>query len=210
MNEKTRPSIEDLPVKRRLFIATFILALAIASITATAHLANEGNIDWLVNHRTRIISAEIAFFGILAIEAVASLVVRWFHRKGVLQTGIALRAVVRVVAYTILLVSIVSILASNPALAIGVGSVTGVVVAFSAQNIVGNAFAGVFLSISTPFRIGEEITVMGYTGKVTDIRVMHTRLDLGDDIALIPSNAMMTQAIKRRARRRRMDWEEEA
>ena len=48
---------------------------------------------------------------------------------------------------------------------------------------------------------------MGLTGRVVDIRVMHTQLDLGDRIALVPSNTMMAQAIQRRARKTRMDWE---
>jgi small-conductance mechanosensitive channel len=208
MNERQAESPHTFSVRRRVLLALAFVLLTVGAVTATVHFANEGAADWLVDHRNRIVAAEIAFFGIFAVEAIAALVVRWFHQNGALQTGIALRAVVRVVSYMLLLVSIVSILASNPALAIGVGGVTGVVVAFSAQNLVGNAFAGVFLAVATPFRIGEEITVMGVTGTVTDIRVMHTRLDLGDEIALIPSSAMMSQAIRRKARRGRMDWED--
>lgn len=208
MRDSQEVTSAQLPVRRRLLSATLFVALTIAAVTATVHFANEGNIQWLVDHRNRIVAAEIALFGIMAVEALASLVMRWFRRQGALQTGVALRAIVRVISYMLLLVSVVSILASNPALAIGVGGVTGVVVAFSAQNLVGNAFAGVFLAVATPFRIGEEITVMGLTGKVTDIRVMHTRLDLGDDIALIPSSAMISGVIMRRPRRTRMDWDD--
>ncbi|MBM3957473.1 MAG: mechanosensitive ion channel family protein, partial [Gemmatimonadetes bacterium] len=155
----------------------------------------------------RIVAAEIGLLGILVTESFAAVAIALFARAGSLQVGIGVRAVLRAACYVVILVSIVSILASNPALAIGVGGVTGVVVAFSAQNLVANAFAGVFLAVAQPFRIGEEITVMGLTGRVADIRVMHTRLDLGERVALIPSNAMMAQAIQRRARRTRMDWE---
>lgn len=42
------------------------------------------------------------------------------------------------------------------------------------------------------------IGIGGVTGRVTDIRVMHTRLDLGNEIALIPSNVLMTQMIRRK------------
>jgi small-conductance mechanosensitive channel len=102
---------------------------------------------------------------------------------------------------------VVSILASNPALAISVGGVTGVLIAFSAQNLVGNAFAGVFLSIGRPFRIGEEIKVGDVTGVVTDIGVMYTRVDFGDHIALMPSNWILSQVIQRKPRGR-VAWEE--
>ena len=160
--------------------ALFTVA-AIAVITATVQLANDQVLSWLTAHKSRIVAAEIGFFGVLITELFAAVVIRLFERAGSLQVGVGVRAVLRTVCY--------------------------VVVAFSAQNLVANAFAGVFLAIAHPFRLGEEITVMGLTGRVVDIRVMHTQLDLGDRIALVPSNTMMAQAIQRRARKTRMDWE---
>jgi small-conductance mechanosensitive channel len=194
-------------VRRRLIVGGIFALLGVTVVTATVYAANEGaGWGWLRDLRTPIVAAELGLFGVLAIEAWAEVIVRLFARANAVQTGMALRAVIRLIAYMILLVSVVSILAKNPALAIGVGSVTGVIVAFSAQNLLTNAFAGMFLAIGRPFTVGEEITVMGLTGIVTDIRVMHTRLDLGDRIALIPSSAMMSQAIQRR-RRGRLSWE---
>ena len=189
-----------------MVLAIFLAIVGAMTFGITAHLSNTTDIEFLRDQRTRIFAAEIAFFGILIIESLANVVLVVFHRADALQTGIAMRALIRLVAYTILLVSVVSILASNPALAIGVGGVTGVVIAFSAQNLVGNAFAGVFLAVARPFRVGEEITVGGVTGTVTDIRVMHTRLDTGDRIALVPSNWILSQVIHRRARNR-LPWE---
>lgn len=194
-------------VRQRIIIGGVFALLGVALATATVHWADDPNgWEWLKAQRTRVLAAELAFFGVLAIEAWAEVIVRLFARSNAIQTGMAVRAVIRLVAYMILLVAVVSILASNPALAIGVGGVTGVIVAFSAQNLLANAFAGMFLAIGRPFTIGEEITVMGLTGIVTDIRVMHTRLDLGDRVALIPSSAMMSQAIQRK-RRGRLSWE---
>lgn len=192
-------------LKKRVVLAIIAIVVGCVTFGITAHLANTEDIDFLTDNRSRIFAAEIAFFGIIIIELLANVTLVAFHRADALQTGIAVRAIVRLIAYTILLVSVVSILAQNPALAIGVGGVTGVVIAFSAQNLVGNAFAGVFLAINRPFRVGEEITIGGLTGTVTDIRMMHTRLDLGDDIALIPSNWIMSQVIRRRSRTR-MPW----
>lgn len=205
----TGSRINDRPrsIRWRLVATAAGLLVAIGLITATVHLANHNAIDWLATHKNRIVAAEIGIFGAILTELFAAVVIRFFERAGAIQLGISVRAVFRVACYLVMLVAIVSILAANPALAIGVGGVTGVVVAFSAQNLVANAFAGVFLSVARPFNIGEEITVMGLTGKVTDIRVMHTRLDLGERIALIPSNTMMAQALQRAPRTRRMDWE---
>jgi small-conductance mechanosensitive channel len=190
-------------LKRRVLLTIFFVLAGCVTFGVTAHLANNPGVEFIRDNRSRILSAELAFFGILVVEASASVVLVAFERAGALQTGVAVRAVVRLLAYLVLLVSVVSILASNPALAISVGGVTGVLIAFSAQNLVGNAFAGVFLSIGRPFHIGEEITIGGVTGRVTDIGVMYTRVDFGDHIALMPSNWILSQVIQRKPRGRR-------
>lgn len=193
-------------LKKRAVLAAVAVVIGCLVFGVTAHLANTSGVSFLQTNRSRIYAIEITFFGIVIIELLANVTLVAFHRADALQTGIAVRATMRLVAYLILLVALVSILAENPALAIGVGGITGVVIAFSAQNLVGNAFAGVFLAINRPFRVGEEITIGGMTGTVTDIRMMHTRLDLGDDVALIPSNWIMTQVIRRKPRAR-LPWE---
>ena len=194
-------------IRWRIVATAVAFVVALAAVTATVHLANNNVAVLLTTHKSRIVAAEIGVFGAILTELFAAVAIRLFERAGSIQVGIAVRAVLRVACYLAILVSIVSILSANPALAIGVGGVTGVLVAFSAQNLVANAFAGLFLAVASPFKVGEEITVMGLTGRVTDIRVMHTRLDLGERIALIPSNVMMTQALQRNPRTRRMDWE---
>jgi small-conductance mechanosensitive channel len=194
-------------LSRRVALAIALAIIGALTFGITAHLANTTDISFLRDQRSRIFAAEVALFGALIVEALANVVLVLFHRADALQTGIAMRALVRLFAYMVLLVSVVSILASNPALAIGVGGVTGVLIAFSAQNLVGNAFAGVFLAVARPFRMGEEITVGGVTGRVTDIRVMHTRIDMGDRIALAPSNWILSQVIQRKARNR-LPWED--
>lgn len=167
-------------------------------IGLTANIAHHSAATSLLRTQyNRIISAEVAFFGILAVETISSVVLQRFKQVGSQQIGIAARAVIRVIAYLILLVSVVSILASNPVLAVSVGGVTGVVIAFSAQNLVGNAFAGVFLAIARPFRVGETITVSGVTGTVVDVRVMHVVIDTEKATVLVPTSAVFGQAIQR-------------
>lgn len=203
----TSESLTELPELRKRIVASIVVTV-IGALTfgVTAHLANTGDVAFLETNRARVFAVEIALFGIIIIELLANVTLVAFHRAGALQTGLATRAIIRLIAYLILLVSLVSILAQNPALAIGVGGITGVIIAFSAQNLVANAFAGVFLTFNRPFKVGEEITIGGITGTVSDIRMMYTRLDLGDEIALIPSNWIMSQVIRRKARSR-LPWQ---
>jgi small-conductance mechanosensitive channel len=108
------------------------------------------------------------------------------------------RAVVRTIGYMVIAVAILSILAANPALAVGVGSMMGLVIGFSTQNILANVFAGMLLAIDRPFRIDDEITVAGSTGRVVEITVIHTMMDTEEQVVLIPNASILTQAILRR------------
>lgn len=200
METRQRPERSIPGLKKRVVFSVVAVLAGMFTFGITAHLANTTDIAFLESNRTRIFAVEIAFFGIVIIELLANVTLVVFNRADALQTGITVRAILRLFAYLILLVALVSILAENPALAIGVGGVTGVVIAFSAQNLVGNAFAGVFLAINRPFRVGEVVTIGNMTGRVTDIRMMHIRVDLGDQVALIPSNWIMTQVIMRKPR----------
>lgn len=91
-----------------------------------------------------------------------------------------------------------TILSANPTLAISVGAITGIVIGLAAQNIIGNVVAGTILAIMRPVRIGNEITVMGNTGIVIEIGVMHTIVDGGERRVFVPNMAMLTNAVQRK------------
>jgi small-conductance mechanosensitive channel len=187
-------------VSRALIAAIVISALGIVAVAFTADLIGQAESAFLRDQRNRILAAEIALFGIVVVELLGQFALQRMKRRNAIHLGIAAQAVLRTVAYLVLGVSIVSILSANPALAIGVGSVTGLVIAFSAQTLIGNVFAGLFLALARPFEIGDEVTVMGVTGRVVEIGSMYTRLDAGERYITIPSSAILTQAVQRRKR----------
>jgi small-conductance mechanosensitive channel len=104
----------------------------------------------------------------------------------------------RGVVYIILAIGIVSSLSSNPGLAIGIGTVTGVVIAFATQNLVGNVVAGVMLAIVRPIRIGDYVTVLLSSGEVKEIALLYTILEDGDNWYYVPSMVMFSNVIKRK------------
>lgn len=75
-------------------------------------------------------------------------------------------------------------------------SVVGIVVGLSAQDILKNFFAGVWVLIERPFRIGDSIEVTGYTGTVEEIsfRTTQLRTDDGREV-IVPNGTFMTSAI---------------
>jgi len=75
-------------------------------------------------------------------------------------------------------------------------SVVGIVIGLSAQDILKNFFAGVWVLIERPFRIGDSIEVTGYTGEVEEIsfRTTQLRTDDGREV-IVPNGTFMTSAV---------------
>ncbi|MCI0440205.1 MAG: mechanosensitive ion channel family protein [Chloroflexi bacterium] len=198
MAEAVQASVSQAMSVRRLAVVVVLVAIVGAALVGvTLGLDEDIFPDFLEAHRGRLVAAEVAVFGIALVELLVKIALRPYERQNARQIGIMIRAVIRTIGYTTLAVATLSILAANPALAVGVGSMTGLVIAFSTQSIIANVFAGMFLAIGRPFRIDDEITVSGSTGKVIEFSVMHTMLETSENIVLIPNSSMLTQVILR-------------
>ena len=75
-------------------------------------------------------------------------------------------------------------------------SVVGIVIGLSAQDILKNFFAGIWVLVERPFRIGDTIEVTGYTGTVEEIsfRTTQLRTDDGREV-IVPNGTFMTSAV---------------
>ena len=182
--------------QRLMVIITTITGIAV--IVLTIEFSREGNVSFLVAQRDRLLAAEIAFFGIIIVEVLSRMAIKQFKQREAVQMGVAVRGTLRTISYLVIAIVIVSILSANPTLAISVGAITGIVIGLAAQNIIGNVVAGTILAIMRPVRIDDEITVMGNTGIVIEIGVMHTIVDGGERWVLVPNMAMLTNAVQRK------------
>ena len=77
---------------------------------------------------------------------------------------------------------------------LGVGSIA---VGFAFQDIFKNFLAGIILLVEEPFRIGDEIAVDNYIGKVEDINVRTTQIRTyqGEKV-LLPNSTVFTDAVR--------------
>jgi small conductance mechanosensitive channel len=75
-------------------------------------------------------------------------------------------------------------------------SVIGIVIGLSLQDILKNFFAGVWVLVERPFRIGDSIEVTGYSGSVEEIsfRTTQLRTDDGREV-IVPNGTFMTSAV---------------
>ena len=179
----------------RAAVATVIIGGVLIGLTT--QLGQDTYLGFLAPHKTKILVAEIGLVGIAAVELVAGALSHYLRSRGTQHAAFVLKVTLRATCYSMLVVAIVAVLAANPALAVGVGSVTGLIIGLSAQATVGNAVAGTVIALARPFRIGDDITVMGVTGRVVEIGIMHTVLEAADSIILVPSATLMTSVVQR-------------
>lgn len=77
---------------------------------------------------------------------------------------------------------------------LGIGSVA---VGFAFQDIFKNFLAGIILLVEEPFRIGDEIVIGDYEGKVENISIRTTKLrTFSGERVLLPNSTVFTDAVK--------------
>lgn len=174
--------------------------LSIALIIATLEIARRNVIPFVADQQRYIVSLEVALLGIFLTEALARIIsisLRAPERK---QVSARLRLGIRVIGYSVALVTVISILAANPTLGLSIGAIVGLVIAFATQNIISNVLAAILIFNTRLIKIGEEISVTGLTGRVIDIRLSHTVIAIDDDVVYIPNTLMITSAVRRKKR----------
>jgi small conductance mechanosensitive channel len=183
---------------RTALISLLVVIVFLCIIITTDAFAKISAFSFIGKHEKTIVNAELAVFALISVEFIGKAIIQAFKHRGIEPVGHNVRAILRGVVYIILAIGIVSSLSSNPGLAIGIGTVTGVVIAFATQNLVGNIFAGVLLAIVRPVRIGDQVTVLLSSGEVKEIALMYTILEDGDNWYYVPSMVMFSNVIKRK------------
>jgi small conductance mechanosensitive channel len=175
-----------------------VVVIFVCAILATGEIAKITGFEFVAKHEKTLINLEFSIFAIILVEFIGRAIIQAFKRRGIEPVGHNVRAILRGVVYIVLAIGIVSSLSSNPGLAIGIGTVTGVIIAFATQNLVGNVFAGVMLAITRPVRIGDQVTVLASSGEVKEIALIYTILEDGDNVYYVPSMVMFSNVVKKK------------
>ncbi len=174
--------------------------LMVLAIIATLVVSRRNLLPFVAREERYVVATEAAMLSILVVELVVRLLSLHFSAPRLIERGTRLRLIVRIVGYSIALLSEVSILASNAALGISVGAVVGVAIAFAAQNVVGGLLAAVLILGTRMVRVGEEIVVNQTRGIVSDISLTHTVLSVEEDVVFIPNSLLISAMVRRRRR----------
>jgi small-conductance mechanosensitive channel len=96
----------------------------------------------------------------------------------------------------IVFIAILPLTGLDPSGLLLAGGITGIVLGFASQNIVGNLISGVFLMIEKPLKIGDQVEISGTSGFVTDIRIISTLIRTYDGLLVrIPNQQVFTTNI---------------
>jgi small-conductance mechanosensitive channel len=192
--------------QKRPIIITFTGAIImIFLILATLEVSHRNIIVFVSNQQKYILAIEAVILAIFVVELLVTVVGLVSRGPQTVERGARLRLLVRIVGYFVGLTSVVSILASNVTLGISVGAVVGAVIVFAAQNIVGSVMASVLLLSTQMVRVGEEITINETKGMVSEIRLTHMILSIGEDVVFIPNSLVISSMFRRKKRNSNKD-----
>jgi small-conductance mechanosensitive channel len=77
--------------------------------------------------------------------------------------------------------------------ALASGAVLAVVIGFAAQSTLANVISGVLLAFNQPIRLGDRVTIQGYSGEIEEIGLTYTYLVADDGRRVIFPNSLISQ-----------------
>ncbi len=142
-------------------------------------------------------SLQVSIVGYLVIEIMANTAFRLVNTaQQSSQTANSLRSLIRILGGIVVAAIVLSFLSQNAAVAASIGTLSALVIGFASQNLLGNMIAGMYLSLTRPFKIDDVITVFGNSGKVRDIGLLNCELLMSNgDIMRAPSSSLLTSPV---------------
>ena len=140
-------------------------------------------------------SIQVSILGYFVIEVISNAFqdLTYDYLK---DTSKSIRILMRILGAIVIIAIIISYLSNDPVVAASIGTISGLVVGFASQNIIGNIIAGLYLIILRPFKLGDEITAFNNTGVIFDIGLISTKLYTNDNkVVLVPNSSMVTTTI---------------
>jgi len=138
--------------------------------------------------------------GVLTVQLVANELARLARHRGSPAAASAIRLGVQIIGYLAILVTVLGLFAVKIESVLLSGAIVSVVLGLAAQQSLGNAFAGVVLLVSRPFRVGDYITLRAgalggqYDDRVTAISLMFTMMQTSEGPISFPNAAVLSAA----------------
>lgn len=138
--------------------------------------------------------------GIITVQLVANELARLARHRGSPAAASAIRLAVQVIGYLAILVTVLGLFAVKIESVLLSGAIVSVVLGLAAQQSLGNAFAGIVLLISRPFKVGDYITLRAgalggqYDGQIVAISLMFTTMRTKEGPISFPNASVLSSA----------------
>lgn len=125
----------------------------------------------------------------------------WLISKGLGKTKLEVTVkkfvtqIAKIILYVLLITIVLSILGIPSTSIITVIGTAGVAIGLALQDSLSNVAGGFMLMITKPFKIGDYINVNGTEGTVSQISIIHTRLDSASNQAIFIPNGQAVNAV---------------
>ncbi len=167
--------------------------------------------DMLLEYGESLLLALLAvIIGTILIKKVLMPLVTKILAKGKADETIKhfLRSFINVALYVALVVIVMSYLKIDMTSALAFLGSCGVAIGLALQDTLANIAGGIFVLFTKPYVIGDYVEVDNIQGIVTDITLLHTKLDTVDNKAIfVPNNQMSSSKLTNYSREetRRLD-----
>ena len=160
--------------------------------------------DFFVNLGRSILSAIPTILFAVLILVLGLLVTKlclWLISKGMNKTKLEVTVkkfvsqVAKIILYVLLITIVLSILGIPSTSIITIIGTAGVAIGLALQDSLSNVAGGFMLMITKPFKIGDYIIVNGTEGTVSQISIIHTRLDSASNQAIFIPNGQAVNAV---------------
>ena len=193
-NDEILHSSNNTHVKRKALKDIIIIGgVILLAWYLTAYVFSSVIPQWAM---TYIKIAEILIIGYFFVEIVSNLVFR-LTSNYFGDTAHSIKVFIRIASAIVIAAIIISYLSKDPLVAASITTITGLVIGFASQSLIGNLIAGLYLASTRPFKVGDNITVFGNTGLIFEIGLLYSRLlsDTGD-IIIASNNSLVSATIK--------------
>lgn len=166
-------------------------------------------LDKLIQFGFKLLAAIVLFaVGAWVISRLRMLLRRRFNKlDGTISSFII--SCITALLYTFLIILSVSTLGINTTSLAALLAAGGMAIGMALSGTVQNFAGGIILMIFKPFKTGDFINAQGYSGTVTDMSIVNTRIRTVDNkIIVIPNNSLSSGNIENFSALplRRVDW----
>jgi small-conductance mechanosensitive channel len=187
-SQTRRRIIEQIAIKKIIVLGIILaIALSVSTLLLKPLIPEE--------YLTFLQISQMAIIGYFVIEIIGNAFYK-LSSEYFKDTAKSIKRFIEIAGAIVIIAITISYLSRDPLVAASISTISGLVVGFASQNLIGNIIAGLYLAITRPFKIGDRITVFGDTGIVYDIGLLYSRLLMENgDIVLASNSSMVTTTV---------------